>query len=200
MKKRRLEIILEGLEGFSSPSLEWEQYATPARVAADMLYLASLRGDLGRVLDLGCGTGILAIGAALLGAQAVGVDIDPKALRVARSNARKAGVHVDFIQADVRTLVMASVDAVVMNPPFGAQWSSGGDRQFLIKAMELAPVIYSLHNTGSVGFIRRFVEPCRVEEVYEVEFPLKRCFDFHSCEVKQIQVELFRIVCPNGPE
>jgi len=200
MRKRRLEIILEGLEGFSSPSPELEQYATPASVAAEMVYLAGQRGDLGRVLDLGCGTGILAIGAALLGARAVGVDADLQALKIARSNAKKAGVHVDFIRADVRSLVLAGADVVVMNPPFGAQKSSIGDRSFLLKAMELAPVIYSLHNAGSAEFIRRFVFPCRVKEAYEIEFPLRRCFEFHSHEVKQIKAELFRIVCPDGPE
>ncbi len=42
-----------------------------------------------RVLDLGCGTGILAIAAALLGAQpVVAVDIDPRAVEVTRENAR----------------------------------------------------------------------------------------------------------------
>ena len=41
-----------------------------------------------RVLDLGCGSGILAIAALCLGAaQAVGVDIDPKAVDVAYENA-----------------------------------------------------------------------------------------------------------------
>ena len=44
------------------------------------------KGD--RVLDLGCGSGILAIAALCLGAgQAVGVDIDPKAEDIARENA-----------------------------------------------------------------------------------------------------------------
>ena len=76
MKKKQLEMILERLEGFSRPSFQREQYATPATVAAEMLFLAAMHEDLGTVCDLGCGTGILAIGAALLGARAVGVEID----------------------------------------------------------------------------------------------------------------------------
>ena len=49
-----------------------------------------------RVLDLGCGSGILAIGALLLGCkEAVGCDIDPKAPDVALSNAALNGIGED---------------------------------------------------------------------------------------------------------
>lgn len=52
------------------------------------------KGD--RVLDLGCGSGILAIAALCLGAgQAVGVDIDPKAVDVAYENAALNGIGKD---------------------------------------------------------------------------------------------------------
>jgi ribosomal protein L11 methyltransferase len=46
-----------------------------------------------RVLDLGCGTGVLAIAALLLGArEAVGVDPDPGAIACSRSNGERNGV------------------------------------------------------------------------------------------------------------
>lgn len=46
-----------------------------------------------RVLDFGCGSGILAIAALLLGApQAVGTDIDPQALEASRDNASRNGI------------------------------------------------------------------------------------------------------------
>ena len=96
--------MLERLEGFSNPSFQREQYATPASVAAEMLFLAALRGDMGVVCDLGSGTGILAIGAALLGARAIGVEIDAEALTAARRNAEKLGVDVDFIRGDVNSV------------------------------------------------------------------------------------------------
>lgn len=50
----------------------------------------------GRVLDLGCGSGILSIAALLLGGSiAVGVDIDPKAVNVAYENAAMNGIEKD---------------------------------------------------------------------------------------------------------
>ncbi len=50
-----------------------------------------------RLLDYGCGSGILSICAALLGASdVVGVDIDPQALRAAQSNAERNRVHAQY--------------------------------------------------------------------------------------------------------
>ncbi len=50
-----------------------------------------------RVLDLGCGSGILSIGALLLGAKsAVGVDIDPNAVDVCYNNADDNGIGKDI--------------------------------------------------------------------------------------------------------
>ncbi len=195
MKKKQLEMILERMEGFSQPSIEREQYATPASVAAEMLFLAAMHGDLGAVCDLGCGTGVLAIGAALLGARAVGVEIDHKALAVARRNADLVGADVDFIQGDVSRICLRGIDTVVMNPPFGAQKASAGDRAFLSRAVRTARTVYSLHNQGSERFIRAFIQPCLVQEVHRLAYPLKKSFEFHSRSVKTIEVELYRISC-----
>ncbi len=195
MRKRQLEIMLQQIKGFPRPSAAMEQYMTPPRLAADMLYTAYMRNELSRVLDLGCGTGILAIGAALLGARSAGVDIDREALRVARENAEKLGVYVDFILGDVERMEFRRVETVVMNPPFGAQIASRGDRAFLRKAVEIADVVYSIHNAGSLSFVQSFVSPCRVEEVYKSRIPIKRTFEFHRKDVEWIEVELYRIVC-----
>ena len=61
---------------------------------------ANLRGG-GRVLDYGCGSGILAIAAVKLGAAcATGVDIDAEALLAARHNAMQNQVTVEFEAPD----------------------------------------------------------------------------------------------------
>ena len=62
---------------------------------------AELNGK--RVLDFGCGSGILAIAAALLGAESVtAVDHDPQALEATRDNAAKNGVleRIDILPPD----------------------------------------------------------------------------------------------------
>ena len=66
------------------------------------------------VLDYGCGSGILAIAAARLGAGRVaGVDIDPLAVEAARSNAERNGVTALF--ADSALPVAGEYDVVVAN-------------------------------------------------------------------------------------
>lgn len=55
---------------------------------------------VGSVLDYGCGSGILAIAAAKLGArEVVGIDIDPQAVRSAHDNAAVNNVHAAFFDA-----------------------------------------------------------------------------------------------------
>jgi ribosomal protein L11 methyltransferase len=55
----------------------------------------------GRVLDVGCGTGVLAIAAAKCGAQAVvGTDIDPVSVRISRENAALNQARAGFVRAD----------------------------------------------------------------------------------------------------
>ena len=66
------------------------------------------------VLDYGCGSGILAIAAARLGAGRVaGVDIDPQAVEAARANAERNGVIALF--ADSAEPVAGEYDLVVAN-------------------------------------------------------------------------------------
>ncbi|MEI7648496.1 MAG: methyltransferase, partial [Methanomicrobiales archaeon] len=69
MKLKQLEMTLQKAAGYAKPRPSLEQYMTPAPLAARMLYHALMKGDIEgkNVCDLGSGTGVLAIGAALLG-------------------------------------------------------------------------------------------------------------------------------------
>jgi ribosomal protein L11 methyltransferase len=68
------------------------------------------------VLDYGCGSGILAIGALLLGARsAIGVDLDPQALLAARQNAASNGVGERLSVCPPESLVLDPADVVLAN-------------------------------------------------------------------------------------
>jgi len=70
-RKRHLEMILSKLDLPSKPGLEWEEYPLDPRSAAHMVYIAGWVNDVvgKRIVDLGCGSGILAISASLFGAE-----------------------------------------------------------------------------------------------------------------------------------
>jgi ribosomal protein L11 methyltransferase len=66
-----------------------------------LTWLASCLRPGERVLDYGCGSGILAIAAAKLGAaEVVGVDVDPQAIRASRANAQANGIAAVFAAPD----------------------------------------------------------------------------------------------------
>ncbi len=72
LNQRKLIEYLEEIEPFETPKEYLEQYQTNATVAGEMLHYISNKiddFDLCRVVDLGCGTGILGIAASLCGAQ-----------------------------------------------------------------------------------------------------------------------------------
>ena len=56
------------------------------------------------LLDVGCGTGVVSVTAARLGAHVTGLDLTPALLEHARENSKIAGVDVDWHQGDVEFL------------------------------------------------------------------------------------------------
>jgi putative methylase len=200
MKLKNLEMALQRLSGYSCPRAALEQYQTPAPLAARLLFHALMKGDVKgkKICDLGSGTGVLAIGASLLGANRVqGVDIDEKAVQVAKENAALLGADVEFIVADVRDTTLPArlgcSDTVIMNPPFGAQ-KAHADRPFIDLALTLAPVTYSIFNAGSVQFIETYTaERAEIDEKIGGIFPIKRTFSFHTQDVQEIGVEILRL-------
>ena len=200
MRLNELERELEKVEGFSAPSPRLEQYQTPAPLASRLLFHASLRGDIGgrRICDLGCGTGILSIGASLLGAsQVIGVDTDQKALAVAGRNAAKFGTPISFLSGNLDDEDLAgkigTCNTVVMNPPFGAQ-KIHADRPFIDTGLMIAPVIYGIFNAGSRHFLERYLEGRAViEETIGGVIPIHRTFTFHRKDVHEIPVEIMVI-------
>lgn len=91
--------------------------------------MASIVEPTTSVLDVGCGSGVLGIGAALLGAAQVdGIDVDPGSPATTQSNARRNGV-ADTVQATTTPLAVLAAT---------------GQQYDLVLANLLAPVVIAL--------------------------------------------------------
>lgn len=199
MKKKQLEIMLQQVPVFQNPKPDLEQYLTPAPIAADILFIALGFDDITekKVVDLGCGTGIFAIGAAFLQAkEIIGVDVDENCIQQAESFAISHHLPVSFRVNDISNL-SATADTVITNPPFGAQKSNKhADRFFLKKAFTIAPVVYSLHLTHTLPFIEKLITALGAKITFEKAYPfsIKAMFSFHRKMVDRFQVSVIRSV------
>lgn len=184
---------------------------TPPHLAARVLQCAASFDDLEgcAVADLGCGTGMLVVGAALMGcdeALSVGVDADPDALAIARANLDGMDVECALLRADVvagaglpfrQQQGSGSVfDTVLMNPPFGTK-NQGVDLLFVKRGLAVAPVVYSLHKTSTREFlVGRGAAACgrnvEVEVVATMRFDLPATYKFHKQKSVHIEVDLLR--------
>lgn len=208
LNKKQLEIILSKLKTVETPKPSLEQYTIPGDLAAQILNLALLNGDIKDkiVFDLGCGSGRLAIGSFLLGArEAVGIDIDGNVLETAEENFHtlqklfselKLKGSIKFILSDIKSF-SERCDTVIQNPPFGVQ-SDNLDKIFLEKALECGKKIYSLHKgeyEKTRETVTKFVESKggKVEKIIPYKFSIPHMFKFHKKLKKEVSVDLYVI-------
>ncbi len=204
MRRTELVRLLQRVPTPPAPRADLEQVASPAEAAATLLARAEqLDGLAGRsVLDLGCGTGRLAIGAAALGAAPVfGVDVDAGSVALARAAAAAEGLSVAFTEGPVAA-ERREADLVLMNPPFGAQ-RRNADRPFWDAAFRLARrSVYAFSLAASRTFIARrsVARHARVLEVVPVPWTLGRSFPHHTHRGVSLEVDLWAIRVHEAPD
>ena len=201
--KSKLAIKLSQLEGFKTQKIKPEQYPTDPEIAAEVLWNAYLLGDLeGKVsVDLGCGTGILGIGALYMGNSKVYfVDSDKEALDIAKINTSRVksessdmGESV-FLNQDMAKF-NEKVDLVLQNPPFGTKVRHA-DKEFLKQAVKLGDIIYTFHKSETKAFVNAFSADSgfEVSHCWDFKFPLKQAMSFHRRKIHRINVSCFRLI------
>jgi 2-polyprenyl-3-methyl-5-hydroxy-6-metoxy-1,4-benzoquinol methylase len=85
-------------------------------LASERFYLEEARKSGGRVLELACGTGRLTIPIAQSGVEIIGADLSASMLETARAKAQRAGVHVEFFEADMRSFELAGPFSTILIP------------------------------------------------------------------------------------
>ncbi len=91
-------------------------FTTPA--AASLVDFAEIRSGES-VLDVACGTGVVAVTAARRGARVRGLDLSPALLEDARRNAAVIGADIEFLEGDVEALPYADASFDVVLSQFG---------------------------------------------------------------------------------
>ena len=194
MEKRLNFKILIDSPDFENPKPELEQYSTPVDIAIDIIKKINSRGLLsGKGADLGCGTGRLAIGAAILGGEVTGFEIDETALDIATNYSEKNNLDIEWICSAVENIT-EEFDTVIMNPPFGSQ-RPGADRIFLEKALQISDQIWTIHMAETRSFIEKLVDERggKIQMGYEFDFPIARSMPFHNKDVENQKAILYHI-------
>lgn len=206
MRRAELQRRLDAIPRHPAPDPDLEQYRTPPPIAADLLLAAHADGAIAgrKVLDLGCGTGMFTVGAALLGAAFVtGVDTDAASTRLAQDAVRGAGVagRSEVVTADVAAWDPApgAFDTAIMNPPFGAQKGNRhADRRFLDRAAQAVQpegTVWFLALARTEGFLAQQAQRlgATIDRVGHWDYPLEATMAHHREEARVVQVGGYRL-------
>jgi putative methylase len=195
---------LQSIPAHPKPKVGLEQYTTPSIIASDLIWNAYSLGDVEDrdIVDLGCGTGIFAIGSSLMGANsALGVDIDEDSIMLAQEVKDKLKLdNLNFIVSDIDDFNESlNADTVFQNPPFGSQKNadSGQDLRFIQKAIELeTEVLYSFHMQSTEEFLIRYYEDndFEITHIFRYKFPIPKIYDFHTKEKQNVNVIVIRAI------
>ena len=93
-----------------------------------LLMLSAISPKAGQlVLEMGTGSGIIALHCAKAGCKVTAIDVSEKALACARNNAQINYLAIEFIQSDLFSNITAKYDIMIFNPPY----LSGQDTEVL---------------------------------------------------------------------
>jgi len=127
----------------------------------------------GRALDLGCGTGFWSVRLAQRGWDVTGIDVVPKAVRMARKRVRKAGVEGRFVEGSITALMAAGIEAgfqLVLD--FGVvhglspEQVRAAGREVTAVATEDATLLMYAFSPGRRGPLPRGISREEIEQAY----------------------------------
>jgi SAM-dependent methyltransferase len=140
---------MDPFEGFKAVQKQgWAHFAPLEMIttipAAQLVKFAGIRAAQ-RVLDVGCGTGVVSVTAARAGANVTGLDLTPELLERARQNGQLAEVDVEWREGDVENLPFA-------NGQFQAVLSQFGHMFAPRPAVAVAEMLRVLKPGGTIAF------------------------------------------------
>ncbi len=116
-----------------------------------------------RILDVGCGVGNITMALASKGHAVTGIDISKEALEVAKSNAIKNNVDIEFIKLDIlspfdSSLITHHLSLIVSNPPYVLNSEA---KQMDARVLEHEPhLALFVKDTDPIIFYKRIIDLC----------------------------------------
>lgn len=140
---------MDAIEAMKAAAREgWSTFAPfemlTATAAPQLVHFAGIAPGQ-RVLDIGCGTGVVALTAARAGAVVTGADLTPALLERARINADIAGQSIAFEEADVEAMPFADANFDVVLSQFGHMFGPRPD-------ITLGEMLRVLKPGGTIAF------------------------------------------------
>lgn len=122
---------MDGIEQFkANQKVAWSSFALLENLtgtAAPHLVRFAGIGPGQSVLDVACGTGVVALTAARLGAKVQGIDLTPELIQRARENAALMKVDIEFQESDAESLPFADSAFDVVVSQFGHMFAPRAD-------------------------------------------------------------------------
>lgn len=166
-----------------------------------LMELIEIDGDE-RVLEIGCGSGIISIHCASEGCEVTAVDISEKAVKNTLRNAERNGLDIDVKVSHLFSSLSGKWDIIVFNPPYlpeieelehDPRWDGGkqGDEiivEFLFKAGK------SLSEEGKIYFVYSDRAPVErihnlIERRYAVLDKISETFSFETIYAVELLFE-----------
>lgn len=195
IRRKQLAIALSKLQGFQKPKIYLEQYMSDSEEISKILWEAMSYEDVVDkvILDPGAGTGVIGIGALILGAKKViFIEKDQDAIDILKENLKQVEDlfegEYEIIKHNFLTLDELKVDTIIQNPPFGTR-DEHADINFLKKGFEIANNIYTIHKTSTIHYIKDliFKEGFNLFYEYNFHYPLKNTYEHQIKKVKKIE-------------
>jgi SAM-dependent methyltransferase len=142
-------MAVDGIARFKAAQREGWAHFAPLQIfttepAAHLVRFAQIKqGD--RVLDVACGTGVVAVTAARRGAVVTGLDLTPELLVAARENAQIAGVEIEWREGDAEELPFDAGSFDVVVSQFGHMFAPR-------PAVAVAEMLRVLKPGGTIAF------------------------------------------------
>ena len=138
---------VEGLDLEVFPSVFHPRYFGSSSILAKFVSALPLRGK--SFLEIGCGSGVVALCAARAGADVTAVDINPEAVGCTAANAASNKLRVDVRLGDLFSSVNgAQFDVIAWNPPF-------------LPGLSKSPAESAFYGGPNFDVIRRFIGEAR---------------------------------------